>query len=178
MAYILGQANYHDINNLTPEDVKSYSGLNLELFENIRVEESRIVGDLKPEIFDQLPGRYGLWEWKTDSGFGKFEVVDLHYEFLHGTIKEKTRIVNRNEVPGRIIKYSNDKWALKREAHELNLPKNVQNCPKRRDFCLVPRPIKKTGPGPYNWRYADEELVCPECGAEFVSVFSKYFSHP
>ena len=63
------------------------------------------------------------------------------------------------------------------EIREEALPLEVRNCP-RRSTGMVERPIRKTGAGPYAWRYADERLVCNECGCRLENVFSKYFEHP
>ncbi len=54
----------------------------------------------------------------------------------------------------------------------------VNACPGMKTASLVRRPTVRTGSGLFDWRYADEQLVCPQCGVRLISVFSDRFGHP
>lgn len=101
--------------------------------------------------------------------------------FVYGRERAVEHIVAALQAGQRVTTRTINDWdeyyALE-QRYTLPLPDAVANCSLREGASMVERPIASTGPGPYDWRYADELLVCPECSVRLVPSFSKYFRHP
>lgn len=164
MAMILGNIRFHNIEALTPETVRAYSGVNLNLFKNIRIDGENIVGDLREDAFADLSARYAL----VRNVSGRYNVVDLHDRVLHCLPCEDE-----------IIEMNNAKQLLEEKAIEANaLPCSLR---KRFYHKLVERPIVRFERGAFDidgkdWDWGNAS--CPECGVELIPVFSKYYRHP